>query len=497
MKEICLLYPEKLGTIAPELYGHFTEHIGGVIYDGIWVGPDSAVPNIRGFRRELVEKLRAISPAVIRWPGGCFAEAYRWQDGIGADRPTRPSWWTTRNAGRTESNAVGTHEFADFCELVGAKPYFAVGVTSTTPMDARDWMDYCLSPRGSTTLACLREKNGHPEPFEIPYWGIGNENWGEGGNMSAESYAMEYRRFATVMENLVRDDPRYDFFAGGPDAKQYHWTRGLLGNLSASTAKLNGMSFHYYYYCKDAKSTISFTPEEWDAAIKRGSLIEELICRHYAIAQGYCMEGKARLVIDEWGCWYPDDETGPAKGYNLYEQQSTMRDAVYAAMTLNIFNNHCDKIRMANIAQLCNNIQSLFLAGGEHCITTPTYHVFDLFKTHQGGQAIRTLVEDNAEPTDRVSVSASEKNGVLTVTLANCSCHREQSVSLSLLGADWQGKANGRLLACEDLHAHNRFDAPDTVSPHADTWDLTRPIHLPRGSVLSLEIPLQTNIKKS
>ncbi len=490
MKNIMILYPEKIGTVAPEIYGHFTEHIGGVIYDGIWVGRDSDVPNIRGFRKDLVQKLLSISPAVIRWPGGCFAEAYRWQDGIGKYRPVRPGWWTTRNAGRTESNAVGTHEFLDFCELVNAKPYVAVGMTSTTPMDARDWMDYCLSPRGSTALACLREENGHPEPFDIPYWGIGNENWGEGGNMTAESYALEYRKFATVMENLVRDDPHYRFIAGGADSKQYHWTRGLLGNLSTSTAKIDGMSLHYYYYCRDARSTVDFTPEEWDMAISRGARMEDLICRHYAIAQGYCMEHKTKLVVDEWGCWYPDDETGPSKGYNLYEQQSTMRDAVYAAMTLNIFNNHCDKVQMANIAQLCNNIQSLFLAGGKECITTPTYHVFDLYKTHQGGTAIRTCTEDNADITKGVSVSASEKDGVMTVTLANCSCREEQAIKLSLLGAEWEHTASGTLLASENLRIHNTFDHPNNILPTVGTWEIDQPIYLPAGSVLSLQIPL-------
>lgn len=488
MKKIVLLYPEKIGKIAPELYGHFAEHIGGVIYDGIWVGKNSDIPNLHGFRKELVEKLRAIHPAVIRWPGGCFAEAYRWYDGVGENRPVRPSWWTSRNCGRTESNAVGTHEFIEFCELVGAKPYFAVGVTSTTPMEARDWMDYCLSPRGSTTLALQREKNGHPESFDIPYWGIGNENWGEGGSMTPESYAMEYRRFAMVMENMVKRDPKYHFFAGGADGRHYEWTRGLLGTLSGSFATMQGMSVHFY--CNNSKNPLEYTPDEWYFTLNRGAEIEDLLCRHYAIAQGYCMEDRAKLVIDEWGCWYTDSGTGPSKGYNLYEQQCTMRDAVYAGMTLNIFNNHCEKVQMANIAQLCNNISGLFLAGGEHCITTPIYHVFDLYQNHQNGTGIRVLTENNDEMKNRVSVSASEKGGILTLTLVNCSYENEQEVDLQLLGADWNSRAAGQLLTSSDLHSYNSFEHPDTVKPVSGMWDISHPIALPAGSVMSLQVRL-------
>ena len=192
IKQVTVVFPDKKGVIAPEIYGHFSEHIGGVIYDGIWVGRDSEIPNIKGFRKDIIEKMRALNPPVIRWPGGCFAETYHWRDGIGKKRPVRPNWWTKWD-GRYESNEVGTHEFMEFCELIGAKPYFAVNVTSITPMEARDWMDYCLSPRGTTTLAMEREANGHPEPFDIPYWGVGNENWGE-------EYHQRYRKFYAAIK---------------------------------------------------------------------------------------------------------------------------------------------------------------------------------------------------------------------------------------------------------------------------------------------------------
>ena len=230
-KTVQIVMPEVIGHVAPEIYGHFTELIGGVFYDGLWVGRDSPIPNIRGFRKDLVEKLRAIRPAVLRWPGGCFAETYHWRDGIGPNRPVRPSWWTSSD-GRYESNAVGTHEFLDLCELVGAKAYLAVNVTSVTPLEAREWMDYCLSPRGSTTLALEREGNGHPEPFRVDYWGIGNENWGGGGYMTPDTYAREYRRFATVLSNLC-GAPASNFIIGGANGGDFAWTRGVLENIFA------------------------------------------------------------------------------------------------------------------------------------------------------------------------------------------------------------------------------------------------------------------------
>ena len=258
MKKIYLVAPDKLGTIAPEIYGHFTEQIGGMFYDGLWVGKDSPIPNIRGFRKDLVEKLKAIRPPVLRWPGGCFAESYDWRDGIGENRPTRLSWWTGLD-GRYESNAVGTHDFCDLCEIVGAKPYFAANLTSTTPQHIRDWMEYCLAPRGSTTLALEREKNGHPESFDIPYWGVGNENWGAGGNMRPEYYADECRRFGTIMHNV---DKKAHLFACGTDAKGFDWALGVIPSLRKATHYIDGFAMHYY--CRSPGGSVDYTDEEWD-----------------------------------------------------------------------------------------------------------------------------------------------------------------------------------------------------------------------------------------
>lgn len=479
MKTIYLIYPQKIGTIAPEIYGHFSEHIGGVFYDGLWVGKDSSIPNIDGFRKDLIEKLKAINPPVLRWPGGCFAETYDWRDGIGKDRPVRRNWWTP-NDKRLEDNSVGTHEFVRLCELIGAKPYFAANMTATTPLHIRNWMDYCLSAQGSTTLAKEREENGSPEPFDIPFWGVGNENWGGGGNMRPEYYADEYRRYATLMDNVSQNA---ELFVCGSNADDYNWTHGVMKGIAGSWSRTNGFAMHYY--CGYAGDVTAFTEDEWDQQLVQANKIEEIIKRNWAIISAYNMQDKCRLVVDEWGCWHPDG-SGPSKGYNLFEQQSTMRDGMVAALTLNIFNNHCDKVKMANVAQLVNNLHCLFLAGGENMIVTPTYHVFDLYKDHQGADCIESIVTDNDTLNSSLSVSASVKDGKTLVTIANLSCREDIDFELAAAGMTLPASAKAKLLYNEDMHAHNSFENPDMVEVTDLTLDLTKPVMIPKTAVMAI-----------
>lgn len=498
MKKVHIVIPEIIGHIEPELYGHFSEHIGGVFYDGLWVGRDSCIPNIRGFRKDLIEKLRELHPPVLRWPGGCFAETYRWRDGIGKNRPVRPGWWTSLDD-RYETNAVGTHEFLDLCELIGAKAYIAVNVTSITPLEARDWMDYCLSPRGSTSLALEREANGHPEPFDVAYWGIGNENWGGGGLMTADSYALEYRRFSTVLINLC--GKRSKLIIGGANADDYAWTQQLIDNLSRVHTPMNGMSFHHYTQLPGqdqspdpAGSVVDFTVDDWYDLLTRTYRMEEMIERHSAFTVGYGVQRKTRLVIDEWGVWHPDG-SGPSKGRNLFEQQSTVRDAMVTAINLNLFNNHCDKIMMANAAQLVNNLHCCFLTEGEKCITTPTYHVFRLFRSHQDGDAVRVLIDDNGyggnDIRRHLSASASVKDGILTLTLANCSCEDAMELDLRFYGLEGKlGNATMTRLKFDDIRAHNTFERPDAVTTETIPCRLDTPLILQKAEICAVTAEL-------
>lgn len=481
-KKIYLMYPQEKGVIAPEIYGHFTEHIGGVFYDGLWVGRDSSVPNVKGFRKEIVDKLRRIKAPVLRWPGGCFAEVYDWRDGIGDNRPVRPNWWKYED-GKDEPNTVGTHEFMDFCEAVGAKAYFAANMTTLTPMSVRNWMDYCLSPRGSTTLALEREKNGHPEPFDIPYWGVGNESWSGGGHMLPDYYAHECRRYAEIMHNTA---PDAELIMCGPDGAKYGWAHGVLpivGQYYNKERPIRGFSMHHY--CAFGSEPLNYDDNAWEDTMVRTLRMEEIIKRNWNIICGYGMDDHLKLVVDEWGIWHKGG-SGPSKGANLYEQAGTVMDAMVAAVTLNIFNNHCDKISMANIAQVVNNIHSLFLASKEQCITTPTYHIFDMYKEHQNATAIETTVTNNADIASSVSVSASVKNGKTLLTIANLSVKEDAQITLESVGMPLPPNAAGILLHSDDIRAHNTFEAPDAVVPENITVDLTAAVTVPKAGVLAL-----------
>jgi alpha-N-arabinofuranosidase len=468
--KLFLDFKNSKGTINPLIYGHFAEHIGGVFYDGMWVGEDSPVENIRGFRKALVDSFKKIRPPVLRWPGGCFAETYDWRDGIGPrdQRPERVNWWYSHDK-RTESNHVGTHEFMDFCRMVDTQPYFAANMTSTSALHIRNWIEYCNFPEGSTSLARERGENGDPKPFDILYWGIGNENWGGGGQMSPEMNVREYIRYSTVCNSLDKGNMR--FIMCGANGHDVDWTRRIMQEWSRRKhheAPTWGVSVHYY--CQTAGAPQSFTQDEWYQQLHQADFMRRIIDDHRAAMDEFDPDRKIGLVVDEWGCWHKDG-SGPSKGYNLFEQQSSMRDAMVAAMTLNLFNNRCDVVAMANIAQLCNNLHSLYLAGGEHFVETPNYHVFDMFKTHQGAKHISTALHCDAmqregfRPMESVSASASEKDGVVTITLANLNMTQAQSVELIALGGECRGPAAITTLHHADVHACNTFEDPRAVVP--------------------------------
>lgn len=482
MNRITVHSDRSKGRINPNLYGHFSEHIGGVFYDGLWVGEDSAVENIRGFRKSLVESFRKIHPPVLRWPGGCFAETYDWRDGIGPreQRPRRVNWWYSCDK-RIEPNQVGTHEFMDFCRMVGAEPYFAANMTSVSPLHIRNWIEYCNFPAGTTSLADERAANGSPEPFRVQYWGIGNENWGGGGQMTPEMCAREYIRFTTVCKAL--DDGSLKFVLCGPNGPDYEWTKRILKEWKRDWQEVPtyGMSLHYYNSALSGDDDFLFDGDGWYDELFRANHIGTVIDKHRAAMDEFDPDRKLKLIVDEWGNWHKPG-SGPSKGYNLFEQQSSMRDAVVAALELNLFNDRCDVVDMANLAQLCNNLHSLYLAGGEHFVETPNYHVFDLYQGHKGGRQLELSVDcgllerKGFDPMPRVSASASEKDGVLTLTLANLELNEPITVRLEQVC----GTGTLRQLFHDDPTACNTFEAPETVVP------VSRPIVLHDGDSITL-----------
>lgn len=464
-----ILTPRQKGpVIQPEVYGHFSEHLGQCIYEGLFVGEHSAIPNVNGIRCDAVQALGQLNIPVLRWPGGCFASEYHWRDGIGP-RENRKVIVNNFWGGVTEDNSFGTHEFMELCRQLDCKPYINMNVGSGTVQEMMEWVEY-LTSDAKSPLTELRAANGRKEPWKIPYIGIGNENWGGGGTMRAEYYADEYRRYQTYVRGLGGNKPcRIACGAGaGIPNPGYAWTETLL---KAATAHMDGMSLHYYVISgdtwEDKGQALTFDEAGYYKMLYRAEFTDQLLRGHEAILDRYDPKERIAVIFDEWGTWHAvEPDTNPGFLY----QQNAMRDAQVAAITLNIFNRHARRVRMANLAQLVNVLQALLLTRGPEMIKTPTYHVFDLYQAHMGAQAVPISADTPTVPTPegplpQVSTSASVKDGKLHVTLANTHMHDQAEISLRIDSAIYQ-KASGRLLAGE-AHAHNTFEAPDTVVPAA------------------------------
>ncbi len=464
---VCLQEP--LAPISPFLYGHFAEHLGGCIRGGVWVGEESPIPNVGGIRCDVVEALRRIHPPILRWPGGCFADDYHWADGVGprARRPRRVNiWWGEE----IEANEFGTHEFVEFCRLIGAQPYICGNVGSGSPRELRDWVEYC-NYAGDSTLARERAANGSPQPFAVRYWGVGNENWGCGGSFLPEDYATEYRRFSTYLRDLS-ETPLF-LIACGPNGNNGEWTQAFFSKLMRwGFCRLHGFSAHYY--CGTAGTATEYTVDQWYQLLQRSLLMEPLVVQQRAIMDGFDPQRKIALIVDEWGTWHP---ATPGRNPHHLWQENTLRDALVAALTLDLFNRHADKVFMANIAQTINVLQAMILTEGPRLVTTPTYHVYDLYQAHQGGMGLRTFIEADEiafaaggkdERLTGLAGSASLKGRTLTLSVVNPNATAPLETTIDLRGGRAR-QAAATVLTHADIHAHNTFDAPSTVRPVTTT----------------------------
>ncbi len=454
--------------INKELYGNFSEHLGRCIYEGLYVGKDSPIPNTNGMRNDVVEALKEMKLPVLRWPGGCFADEYHWMDGIGP-KEGRKKIINTHWGGVVEDNSFGTDEFMELCRQIGCETYINGNLGSGTVREMSEWVEY-MTFSGISPMAALRTENGHEDPYTVDYFGVGNESWGCGGNMTPEYYANEYRRYQTYVRNYHK--PIYKV-ACGPNASDYEWTEQLMkiaGNY------MNGLSLHYYTVPHDWShkgSATEFTEEEYYMTLKKTFFMEELIRRHGAIMDKYDPDKKVGLIIDEWGTWF-DVEPGTNPGF-LY-QQNTMRDAMVAAINLNLFNKNSDRVKMANIAQLVNVLQAVILTEGEKMLLTPTYHVFKMFADHQEATLLDSTLatetigtEENKIPNLTESVSRAE-DGTITITLANLSLDASYPIE-AVFAESAAASATGTILTGA-MKAHNTFDAPETVKT-TDFTDIT------------------------
>ena len=482
-----ILDPRVTGAkISKNIYGHFSEHLGRCIYQGLYVGEDSPIPNVKGMRTDVVQALKKLGVPVLRWPGGCFADEYHWEDGIGP-KETRKRMVNTNWGGVVEDNSFGTHEFLELCGQIGCEPYINANVGSGTVREMAEWVEY-LNSEGDSTVVKKRWANGRKDPWGVKFWGVGNENWGCGGNMRPEYYADEFRRYQTYCRNY--GDNKLYRIACGPSVDDYNWTAVMMERAGEY---MDALTLHYYTVpgpWHDKGSATEFNEEDYARTLRLALRMEELVSNHLQIMNRYDPKHRVGLIVDEWGTWF-NVEPGTNPGF-LY-QQNTMRDAQVAALTLNIFNAHADRVVMANLAQTVNVLQSVILTEGDKMVLTPTYHVFDLYKAHQEGTLVPVHVDadDSAEGVKRVSASASLKGDVLTVTLANTSATESCEVPISLCGAK-PAKAEGRVLAGE-MHAKNDFSAsPVAIAPLTSlslSSDEVR-VTLPACSVAEITIQL-------
>jgi len=468
---------EHIDVVDPKIFGHFIEHLGRCIYPGIWVGKDSNIPNENGLRRDVIQAFKSIKAPIIRWPGGCFADAYHWEDGVGPVelRPRRANiWW-----GGEESNEFGTDEFIKLCRVVGAEPYICVNVGSGSPSEALAWLEYC-NYVGNTKYARLRAENGHPEPYNVIYWGVGNENWGCGGSFDPVYYAWEYRRFATFLKQA---DPRIKLIVCGHISRD--WNYRVMEALRDFIHLVDYLSIHYYFFRNQQRygDDVKFTDEQYLNLLFDVQHLEYQIKQAIAVVD-FFSEGRKDIgiAVDEWGVWHPQ-----ATNENGLYQQNTLRDAILAASVLNLFIKYSRKVKIANLAQAVNVLQSICLTRGEKTILTPTYHVFKMYSPHMGNVAVKVDVESPVikEPTETdyprprrrleplraldASASISRDGQQLILTLVNQSLDEDLDVEISLDGNREVYDGLLMILNASDVRAYNDFDAPENVKVREET----------------------------
>lgn len=463
MSKLVINVHNKKSKISKEIYGHFAEHLGRCIYEGIFVGEDSKIPNVNGMRKDVVQALKEIKIPVLRWPGGCFADEYHWKDGIGP-KENRKKMVNTHWGGVIEDNSFGTHEFMELCRQLECEPYINGNLGSGTVQEMSDWVEY-LTFDGVSPMADLRKKNGQAEQWKVKYFGIGNENWGCGGNMTSEFYGNLYRRYQTYCRNYGEN--KLYKIACGPNIDDYNWTEGVM---KVASNFMDAITLHYYTYpggWLNKGPATGFDKETWYISMNKTLKMEELINRHLEIMNKYDPEKRVDLIIDEWGGWY-DSEPGTNPGF-LY-QQNTMRDALIAGINLNIFNKHSDRVKMANLAQVVNVLQAVILTEGEKMILTPTYHVFNMYKNHQEATLVDSYIdtkmigidEENKVPNLYESVSVDDKERV-NITINNLSIDEAYDVEGILI--DRSITSVKATILVNDMGAYNTFDNPEMVKP--------------------------------
>lgn len=480
-------------TINKNIYGHFAEHLGRCIYDGIWVGPDSKIPNINGYRKDIVLALKEMQIPVLRWPGGCFADTYHWKDGIGP-KENRAKMMNYHWGGVVEDNTFGTHEFLNLCEMLGCEPYISANVGSGSVVEMTEWIEYMNSDK-DVPMANLRRQNGREKPWNVKFLGVGNESWGCGGDMTPDYYVNLLRNYSE-MAGIYGQWKLFQIGCGA-NSDDYNWTDVVMKQRPGG---MSGLSMHYYTIAGpgwgNKTAATGFDKKYYFSGLEKALKINELVEKHSQIMDKYDPQKRVGLMVDEWGIW-TDVEPGTERGFLF--QQNSMRDALIAALTLDVFNNHADRVRMANIAQTINVLQSVILTRGDQMVLTPTYYVFKMYKVHQDAKLLKSsLVCENYEMDGKsipaISSSVSEdKNGLLHLTVSNLNPDKEITLAVELVGKSYGQVVSASVLTAPEYNSFNAFDKPETVVTKEfrnfrKTGNSTLQINLPSKSVVVLEL---------
>lgn len=486
------IYPDRGDqTISKHIYGQFAEHLGSCIYGGLWVGEKSDIPNTKGYRTDVLNALKKIHIPNLRWPGGCFADEYHWMDGIGP-LENRPKMVNNNWGGTIEDNSFGTHEFLNLCELLGCEPYVSANVGSGSVEEMAKWVEYITS-EGDSPMANLRRKNGRDKAWNVKFWGVGNESWGCGGSMRPEYYSDLYRRYSTYCRNY--DGNKLFKIASGASDYDYSWTETLMKQVGG---RMDGLSLHYYTvtgWDGSKGSATEFNKEDFYWTMGKCLEIEEVVKKHIAIMDKYDPKKNIGLMVDEWGTWW-DEEPGTVRGHLF--QQNTMRDAMVAALTLNVFHKYTDRIKMTNIAQVVNVLQSMILTKGKQMVLTPTYYVFEMYSVHQDATYLpmdiicnKISVRDNREVPLLSATASKDKSGAIHISLANVDVDQPQEVTFGL--QDFRvSSVTGRILSSLHINDYNTFDNPSTVLVKDFTGIKMEKgsvkVVIPAGAIVTLEV---------
>ena len=493
------IYPEQGNQqISKHIYGQFAEHLGTCIYGGLWVGPESEIPNTRGYRNDVLNALKELKIPNLRWPGGCFADEYHWMDGIGP-KENRPKMVNNNWGGTIEDNSFGTHEFLNLCELLGCEPYISANVGSGTVEEMAKWVEYMTS-EGDSPMARLRRQNGRDKAWKVKFIGVGNESWGCGGSMRPEYYADLYRRYSTYCRNY--DGNRLFKIASGASDYDYNWTETLMKNVGG---RMDGISLHYYTvtgWSGSKGSATDFNKDDYYWTMGKCLEIEDVVRKHIQIMDKYDPQKKIALMVDEWGTWW-DEEPGTINGH-LY-QQNTMRDAFVAALSLNVFHKYTDRIKMANIAQIANVLQSMILTKDDKMVLTPSYYVFQMYNVHQDATYLPIEVQcENKQVRARMgqdgeqrtlpmlgATASKAQDGAVHISLSNVDLENSNEVTVDLSGLGMKSVA-GRILTCKAITDKNTFEQPDAVKPAdfkgAKLKNGKLTVKMPPMSIVALEL---------